>query len=138
MGRFPHATPKLLTFGPFWNADPSGSKEYTIMYTEYGPIEILSAAIYNDAAVAANDSAYLQIALESGATATGGTQLFELDTRAAHEGAFVAGEREPMNETEGTVAISQYITLTVTEFSTAKITDATLEIWYQDGSPASE
>ena len=138
MGKFPHATPKMLTFGPFGNADPTGSKEYTIMYTEYGPIEIVYAAILNDAAVAASDSVYLQFALESGATAAGGTQLFELDTRAAHEGALVAGKLEPMNETEGTVAKSQYITLTVTEASTALITDCTLLLWYQDGSPASE
>ncbi len=138
MGKFPHATPKLMTFGPFGNADPSGSKEFTIMYTEYGPIEIVYAAIMNDAAISASDSVYIQVALESGSTAAGGTQLFELDTRAAHEGAIVAGKVEAMNETEGTVAKSQYITLTVTEASTGLMTDMTLLIWYMDGSPASE
>ncbi len=135
MGRFPHATPKLMTFGPFGNADPAASKEFTLFYTEYGPIEIVSAVVYNDAAIAANGSAYVVFTVESGATAAGGTTLFSANTSAA---AVVAGKKYALTETEGTVAVSQYVTFTATEASTARMTDLTLELWYQDGTPASE
>jgi len=135
---FPAMSPKVLVAGPFGNADPAGSKEFTIFYTEYNPIEIVKAYITNDAAVAANNTNYLQIALESGTTNAGGTELFEMDSRAAHENGIVAGDMEPLNETEGTVARNQYITLTATEGGDSRITDMMLIMYYVEGSPASE
>lgn len=135
MGRFPSTTPKLFTAGPFGNADPVGSKEFTIFYTEYNPIEVVYAAIMNDAAISANATNYVEFILESGASETGSTVLFSVNTSA---GAVVAGKLTALAETEGTVAVNQYLTFTATEGGDSRITDCMLLFWYVEGTPASE
>ena len=134
---FPAMSPKVLLAGPFFNADPAASKEFTIFYTAYNAIEIVGGYFTSDAALAADNTNYIQLAIESGTTNAGGTGILEFDSRAAHENGVVAGDLEAFNITEGTIAKSQYVTLAYTEAGTGVLSDVMVFLYYVEGSPAS-
>jgi len=133
---YPAMSPKVLLAGPFFNADPAASKEFTIFYTEYNPIEIVKGYFTSDAALTADNTNYVTVAIESGTTNAGGTGNLEFDSRAGHENAVVAGDLEAFNITEGTIARNQYVTLSVTEAGTGTLLDVMVMLYYVEGSPA--
>ncbi len=134
----PSLVPQAFVAGPFGAADATASKIYTLFYTKYQPLEITKVYITNDVAVTEDATNFLQVSIESGSDNAGGTALFECDTRANHEGTLAAGTLYELNETEGTVALDNYIVINVTEGGDERSNNMMVILYYVEGSPASE
>lgn len=132
----PSLVPQAFVAGPFACVDPASSKIYTLFYTKYNPIEITKVYITNDKAIGADGTNFMHFTIESGSDNTGGTTLFSANTSA---GALAAGTLYELTETEGTVAIDQYVVLNAQEGGTAEMAQDTMVILYfVEGNPASE